>query len=146
MHIESESLLAAERVRANWIVGEIAGLLQCPMEEETLVELPEIPVHRAAYRGWQLHVYLELEEVETDAPLGFWVLILSCGEERASRVFEGPCYHQAVQHVRRFAEDLAYRRRWLYSSFGAEGRSANANGPERPGASTEADTGSILDG
>jgi hypothetical protein len=85
-------------------------------DEQLLAELSEIPVLGAEYAGWQVHVYLELEESAFDSPLGFWVLILSRGEERASRVFEGLVFQQAAHHVRRFAEDDAYRRRWLYPS------------------------------
>jgi hypothetical protein len=116
MSLVDSSLLADEQVRANSIIREVATLLQCPTSEETLAELSEIPVLGAEYSGWQLHAYLELEDEELDKPLGFWVLIISSGEERASRVFEGTDFEQVAHHVRRFVEDAAYRRNWLYSS------------------------------
>jgi hypothetical protein len=113
MNLLHPSLLREEQVRANWIVGEIAGLLPCPTAEECLPELSEVPVLGAEYFGWQLHVYLDLVEEEFDGPLGFWVLILSRRSERAFRVFEGDDFYQAALHVRRFVRDEAYRRRWL---------------------------------
>jgi hypothetical protein len=109
------SLLREEQVRANWIVAEIAELLPCPTAEESLPELSEVPVRGAEYFGWQLHVYLDLGEEEFGCPLGFWVLILSRGPERAFLVLEGDDFYQAARHIRRFVRDAAYRRRWLFA-------------------------------
>ncbi len=85
--------------------------MPCPTAEETLAELSEVPVLGAEYFGWQLHVYVNLVEEECDCPLGFWVLILSRGSERAFRVFEGDDFYRAARHIRRFVRDAANRRR-----------------------------------
>ena len=113
MSLRQDSLRTEAQVRANRIVREVAGLLACPTAEESLTELGELSFLGAEYCGWQLHVYLDLVEEEFDQPLGFWVLILSRGVERAFRVLEGDDFYQAAQHVRRFVRDVAYRRRWL---------------------------------
>jgi hypothetical protein len=112
MTVMHDSLRVGEQLRANWIVSDLARLLACPTTEEPPRKFDEIALLGAEHKGWEIHVYLELEE-DLDQALGDWVLILSCGETRSFRVFAGDDLRQAVNHIRLFARDAAYRRRWL---------------------------------
>jgi hypothetical protein len=60
MRILDDSLRAEEQRRANEIVAAIAASLGVPTTEEVVLELAEVRLLSACYRGWQIDVYLEL--------------------------------------------------------------------------------------
>jgi hypothetical protein len=113
MILPHDSLRVEQQLRANWIVSELARLLGCPTTEEPPLESPEFKLLGTEHDGWEIHAYLELEEAGLDRPLGDWVLILSRGETRAFRVFQGDDFRPPADHIRRFVREAAYRRRWL---------------------------------
>lgn len=112
MKILHEPLRVEEQARANWIVTRLAELLRVPTAEEVLLELAEVPLVFTSYRGWRLDVYVELAE-EAEGDEWSWVVILSRGDLRGYRLFTEEDVPSAADHVRRFADDQVYRRRWF---------------------------------
>jgi hypothetical protein len=108
-----DSLQVEQQSWANLIVTRLAELLGVATAEEVLLDLAEVPLVYACYRGWRLDVYLDLEETDLEGPAWSWVLILSRGDLRGYRLFTDEDLRGAAQHVRRFAEDVSYRRRWF---------------------------------